>query len=40
MVWAYSAVPTGCALMGIHYFIKLVTGISNLFFEGADGKGE
>ncbi len=30
ITWAYAAVPFGCALMAIHYTIKLVVGISNL----------
>jgi C4-dicarboxylate transporter DctQ subunit len=40
MVWAYGAVPTGCALMSVHYFIKVVTGISDLFFETPGGESE
>jgi len=38
IVWAYAAVPAGCGLMGIHYFIKLVSGISDFAF-GDETKG-
>lgn len=27
IAWAYAAVPVGCALMGVHYAIRLVTGL-------------
>jgi len=33
ITWAYAAVPVGFALMGIHYFIKLIVGVSELFLN-------
>ena len=30
ITWAYAAVPVGFALMGIHYFIKIIVGLSDL----------
>jgi C4-dicarboxylate transporter DctQ subunit len=38
MMWAYMAVPFGCGLMAVHYFIKFFTGISSLFFESQEGE--
>lgn len=32
IAWAYAAVPIGCGLMGVHYFIKFITGVSALVF--------
>ena len=28
IAWAYIAVPVGCGLMGVHYLIKFITGVS------------
>lgn len=38
VAWAYSAVPVGCGLMGVHYFIKFVVGLSEILFPGRDGE--
>jgi C4-dicarboxylate transporter DctQ subunit len=37
MVWAYAAVPFGCGLMATHYFIKFVTGVSDITFGTSFG---
>ena len=39
MVWAYAAVPVGCALMGVHYVIKFVVGLYALLSGEADIEG-
>lgn len=39
MVWAYAAVPTGCGLMGVHYLIKFVVGLTEyLSPDGGEGR--
>lgn len=38
ITWAYAAVPFGCALMAVHYFIKLLVGIAEL--NSSDSKTE
>lgn len=38
VAWAYAAVPIGCCLMAVHYFIKLVLGlIGNETIKGTNG---